>query len=317
MAKIFFSYSHKDESLRDELEKHLASLKHRGLVQSWHDRRINAGDEWEPQISAHLQSADVILLLISSDFIASRYCYDLEMSEALRRHKAKEARVIPIILRPCDWHDLPFGKLQAATRDGHPVTKFPSLDDGFLEVVQSIKSVLLERSQVASDVQAEPKVTEPFGEAGLAEVRSSNLGLRRQFSDRDRDGFVIECFEYIAAYFENSLAELSLRNSELEYKFRRRDSNAFEGVLYSGGKQASKCGIWLDAGALRNGIAYSYGGLGLGNSFNESLSVVDDGHCLGLRPLGMALHLNGGREALLTPEGAAEGFWGLFIKPLQ
>lgn len=317
MAKIFFSYSHNDESLRDELEKHLASLKHRGLVESWHDRRINAGDEWEPQISAHLQSADVILLLISSDFIASRYCYDLEMAEALRKHKSREARVIPIILRPCDWHDLPFGKLQAATRDGRPVTKFPSLDDGFLEVVQSIKSVLLERSQITGAVQAEQMVAQTVEVTGLTEVRSSNLGVRRQFSDRDRDGFVIDCFEYIAAYFENSLSELSLRNPEIEYQFRPRDSNAFEAVLYFGGRQASKCGIWLDAGALRNGIAYSYGGLGLGNSFNESLSVVDDGHCLGLRPLGMALYLDGGREAMLTPEGAAESFWGLFIKPLQ
>ena len=320
MAKVFFSYSHKDEQLRDELEKHLASLKHRGLIESWHDRRIGAGEEWELSINSHLHDADVILLLVSSDFIASRYCYEIEMQEALRKHDAKEATVVPIILRPCVWHDLPFGKLQAATRDGQPVNKFPSLDDGFLEVVQSIKAALIKKTQ--PDGVAEKRMdVSPYvdNEVPLepSKIRSSNLGLRRAFSDRERDMFVIASFEYIAAYFENSLKELCARNPTHDYRFKLRDAHALEALIYSDGKQVAKCGIWLDEGSFRQGIAFSYSGIGLGNGFNENLSVVDDGQCLGLRALGMAIHVGMGREDMLTQEGAAEGYWALFIKPLQ
>lgn len=324
MARVFFSYSHKDEELRDELEKHLTSLKRQSLIESWHDRRISAGDEWASQISEHLLNADVILLLISSDFIASRYCYELEMKEALRRHDAKEATVIPIILRPCDWQDLPFGKLQAATQDGRPVSKFQTLDDGFLEVVQSIKSILATKPLMQKAIQASlsgPCIStkNEVGMLGVTKGRSSNLSVRKQFSDRERDSFLIEAFAYVASYLENSLKELNSRNAELECQFRRRDANSFEAVVYSGGSQATKCGIWLDGGNFGQSgcIAFSYSGLGLGNSFNESLSVVDDGHCLGLRPLGMAINLGKGGETMLTQEGAAESLWTLFVNPLK
>ena len=138
MIRIFISYAHADEALRQELGKHLASLKHQGRVEIWHDRLIDAGDEWAHAIDTNLQSADVILLLVSADFIASPYCYEVELKEAMRRHDASEAVVIPVILRPCDWHSLPFGKLQAATQDGRSIVKFPTLDEGFLEVVQAI-----------------------------------------------------------------------------------------------------------------------------------------------------------------------------------
>lgn len=97
MIRIFISYAHADEALRQEFDKHLASLKHQGLVEVWHDRRIAAGEEWANAIDANLRSADVILLLVSADFIASRYCYEVELQEALRRHTAGEAVVIGML----------------------------------------------------------------------------------------------------------------------------------------------------------------------------------------------------------------------------
>src|SRR5882724_3306502 len=102
MATLFFSYSHKNEALRDELEVHLAMLKREGALQAWHDRKIAAGDDFDRAISEQLQIADVILLLISPDFLASSYCYDVEVYRALTRDEAGETRVIPVILRPCD-----------------------------------------------------------------------------------------------------------------------------------------------------------------------------------------------------------------------
>src|SRR5205814_513347 len=100
MATLFFSYSHKDEDLRDQLEVHLAMLKHDGIIESWHDRKIPAGDELDTSIDAKLDEADVILLLVSPDFLASRYCYEREMARAMQRHAEGSARVIPVILRP-------------------------------------------------------------------------------------------------------------------------------------------------------------------------------------------------------------------------
>lgn len=323
MIRLFFSYAHQDEALRDELEKHLAGLRHQGIIEMWHDRCIGAGEEWAAKIDGNLQTADVILLLVSADFIASRYCYDIELTEAMRRHHAEEARVIPVILRPCDWHDLPFGKLQAATKNGRPVTKFQSLDDGFLDVVQAIKvaaKAIQSRhtagTQPASSPAA-PATTAAATQGGGNFPRSSDLRVRKSFNDHDRDVFRTEAFEYIAAYFENSLKELDVRNPQLQTGFRRRDANSFEAVIYQNGKQSSKCGIWLGSGSFHEGIAYSHAGLGNGNSYNESLSVEDDGHNLGLKPLGMAFRSSGERTGPLTQEGAAEFFWTMFIHPLR
>src|SRR3989442_12755601 len=110
---IFYYYAHKDEQLQISLEKHLSTLKREGLISNWHDRKIGAGQEWAGQIDAHLNAAQIILLLISADFIASEYCYDVEMKRALERHEAGEARVISIIFPPGDWRTAPFGALQS------------------------------------------------------------------------------------------------------------------------------------------------------------------------------------------------------------
>ena len=90
-AFVFFSYSHKDKRFRDKLEDHLSILKYRGLISTWHDREIHAGEEWAQQIDIHLEKAHILLLLISSDFMSSQYCYGIEMKRALERHDLKEA----------------------------------------------------------------------------------------------------------------------------------------------------------------------------------------------------------------------------------
>jgi predicted helicase len=142
--KLFYSYSHKDEDLRDQLDTHLALLRRQGLIEQWYDRNINAGREWAQEIDTHLQSADIILLLISTDFIASEYCYSIEMKEALRRREAGEARVIPVILRQCDWESSPFAMLQALPRGGKPVKNWTNRDSAFTDVAKGIRRVIEE-----------------------------------------------------------------------------------------------------------------------------------------------------------------------------
>jgi hypothetical protein len=112
-----------------------------GMISSWHDRKILPGDEWKHHIHDHLETADIILLLISADFIASDYCLDIEVKTALRRHESGEACVIPILLRPVDWTGAVFAKLQALPTHGRPVTMWADRDEAFLDVAQGIRKV--------------------------------------------------------------------------------------------------------------------------------------------------------------------------------
>jgi tetratricopeptide (TPR) repeat protein len=142
---IFFCYAHEDEALLKKLKNHLQPLQRQGLIDTWHDRDISAGTEWKSQINQHLNTADIILLLISSDFMASDYCYDIEMKKALERHERKEAHVIPIILRPVYWQGV-LGTLQTLPKNAIPVLNqnWHSPDDAFFDVAESIRQIIRE-----------------------------------------------------------------------------------------------------------------------------------------------------------------------------
>jgi hypothetical protein len=140
-VELFYSYAHEDEALREELEKHLKILQRAGLIQTWHDRGILPGANWEKEIDSHLNSAQVILLLISADFMNSDYCFGIEMARALERQQAGQAVVIPVILRECLWQIGPLAaaKLQALPKDAVPVTKWPDRDTAFTNVAEGIR----------------------------------------------------------------------------------------------------------------------------------------------------------------------------------
>jgi tetratricopeptide (TPR) repeat protein len=138
---LFISYAHEDEALCKRFLNHLSQLRRSG-VDGWYDRRITGGSEWAGQIDEHLEAAEIILLLVSADFLASEYCFDVEMKRALERHVRGEARVIPVILRPCDWQASPFAKLQALPRNGKPVVDWKTEDHGFLNVVEGLRRVV-------------------------------------------------------------------------------------------------------------------------------------------------------------------------------
>lgn len=139
--KLFFSYSHTDENMRNELEKHLVMLKHKGMVSTWHDRVIHAGTEFESEIDENLKDSDIILLLVSVDFLASNYCYNIEMKTALKMHDNKNAVVVPVILRNCDWHNAPFSKLMAVPTDGKSVTTWADRDSAYLNIAKNVENV--------------------------------------------------------------------------------------------------------------------------------------------------------------------------------
>ena len=317
MANVFMSYSHSDEDLRQKLEKHLAGLRRQGIISNWHDRRIGPGEEIHSQISAQLNAAHIILLLVSSDFLASDYCYDNEMVRAMERHEEDTARVIPVILRPCDWQAAPFGHLNAVPTDGKPVTKHATLDDGFLDVARAVRQAAESIGDDHSPTAGRSNgVTESVDLPEAAGPRSSTLRVKREFNDRERYAFLHKAFEFIARYFENSLQELRVRNGFVETDFKRIDANAFEAIAFVGGQEQSRCGIWIGDSVWMGQLLFSFNGIGSRNSHNESMSVSDDGYTLFLNPIGMTL-FGKWSDRKLTHEGAAEYFWTLFIEKLQ
>ena len=140
--QVFFAYAPEDEELRNKLARHLTQLQRDGLIQAWYDHQITAGTEWKGQIDEHLASAKLILLLISADFLASDYTNDVEVKSAMDRHASKQARVVPIILRACDWQDAPFGKLKSFPSNRTPVTSWDNQDEAFTDIVQGIKWII-------------------------------------------------------------------------------------------------------------------------------------------------------------------------------
>lgn len=135
--KVFLSYSRKDAALQDELAAHLTALKLRGVIQDWNDAQVEAGTEWDRAIASYLDSADIILLLLSPDFLASKYSID-EAQRALKLNESGQARVIPVILRPVDFLATPFAKLHFSPSGGKPITLWEDKDKAFLSVARDI-----------------------------------------------------------------------------------------------------------------------------------------------------------------------------------
>jgi hypothetical protein len=133
------SYSHKDATLRKELDVYIAPLKRQGIVTSWYDGEIEPGQELNKEIFKKLEESDIIVLLISADFLASDFCYDIEMVRALERHEEGTVRVIPVIVRKADWSSAPFAGLKALPKDGLAVTSWSNQDEAWTDVAMGIR----------------------------------------------------------------------------------------------------------------------------------------------------------------------------------
>jgi tetratricopeptide (TPR) repeat protein len=159
-VEVFYSYSHKDEKLRQRLENHLTILKNEGVIAGWRDADIAAGAEWDDEIKKHLNAAKIILLLISEDFLASKYCYDIEMKRAMERHDLREACVIPIILHPVDWSRAPFGKLKALPKDGKAVSSWRNRAEAFKNIALGIRKAIDLRKSPATARNPRPNAAD-------------------------------------------------------------------------------------------------------------------------------------------------------------
>jgi len=142
-VKLFISYAHKDEAFKDELEVHLSILRKNGQIETWDDRQIRAGEEWDQSIKNNLVDAEIILFLVSADFLASNYINDIEIAKAIERHDKEECKIIPVIIRRCQWRDSDLAKFQALPTDGKSIAEYGNDRDHFWsDVVDGIKLAL-------------------------------------------------------------------------------------------------------------------------------------------------------------------------------
>lgn len=229
LLNIFFAYSREDSKLRERLDKHLSGLKRRNFVNTWYDGKIDAGKEWEKEIDFNLSKADIILLLISADFIASDYCFEIEMKRAIQRHENGEAVIVPILLNPCDWSDLPFSKIQALPQNGKPITA-PSWDNqevALNEIANSIREIvdtlrqtksrhLKSINEVLKDKDTKLKITlEQLEELSIEqEIKDETIGKQRK----------------TIAELENNIENLKIAVSNLNKTFNE-NSTQFEKII--------------------------------------------------------------------------------------
>ena len=141
--EILCCYARKDQKMLEHLKTHLVPLQRQGRITIWSDTNIDAGEEWQKELHQHLETAAIILLLISPDFMASDYCCSTEMTRAIARHDENKARVIPILLRPVvSWNNAPFAKLQMIPKDAKAVTKWPRREEAFYDIAKQISEVV-------------------------------------------------------------------------------------------------------------------------------------------------------------------------------
>lgn len=144
--RVFISYSHKDEYFKDELVIALSGLQRRGIIDVWHDRRVDeAGDEWYQSIQDAMNNYDLSLLLISPDYLASRFIQDNELPTLMKRYAELKTHVLPIIVRPCLWSSEPaLSSLQVMPKDGKAIIAF-SKDNGERDLAWTNIAVMIEK----------------------------------------------------------------------------------------------------------------------------------------------------------------------------
>lgn len=308
--KAFISYSHKDAGALDRLHTHLAMLRREGAIEAWFDRVILAGGELDAEITAQLESCELFLLLVSPDFLASDYCVEREMERALERHAAGDARVVPIIIEPCDWTASPLRQLKALPRDAKPVSEWTNENNAYLDVVNEIRRNL--RSDRRLEMEDGPKAAAAAAvtEAGNAARR---YRVKRDFDEIDRSDFRTAAFRSLRSYFERAIAEIDSID-DLRGRFVPLTETSFTCTLVNKARDRSVAHITVHCRGSSHGfsdIFYSFSENAADNTANGGFSIKADEYELYLAPMMFGY---GRGDEHLTPEGAAETLWTEFLQ---
>ena len=304
--RAFISYSHHDKAALDRLHVHLKNLTRGGHIETWYDRDILAGSDLNAEIARELEAADLFLLLVSPDFIASDYCVEREMKRAVERHAAGAARVVPIIVEECDWKEMgELRQLKAVPKDGKAISEWANSNTAYLNVVQELRRIIEADGLPAAVAKA---VAEPVA------VRHATTRYRakRQFDQIDKSDFRDAAFVTIKDYFRRATMEIDSIDG-LRSRFVDRGATSFGATIVNGGHRNGTAHITVhcrNSHVAMGDIYYSFSENAGDNTANGGFNVSADDY---EQFLVQTMNIFGKAYERLTPERAAEMLWHEFI----
>ena len=305
-AKVFLSYAHEDEQVLGELRRHLSMLKREGIIAELVDQEIPPGDDLDEGILGGIDSCDLFLPLVSSSFLASDYCYETEMTRAFARQDAREIRIVPIVIEPCDWMESPLQNLKALPKDGRPVSEWPDRNAAFLDVVEGLRRLLLKAS-----VGLSASADEPFGEP--TSPTSQSYRIKRDFNEIDRSDFRDKVFREFREYFQAGIDVLD-RHDGLRARCTDMSHKSFTCTVVNCRKGNTTAHITVHAGGGRmslGDIYFSFEENASKNTANGSFYVRSDDYELFLESgiFGMTYE-----DKRVSSQEAAASVWEQFIR---
>ncbi|WP_298976564.1 toll/interleukin-1 receptor domain-containing protein [uncultured Roseobacter sp.] len=310
--RAFISYCHHDGEALSRLKVHLAGLKREGAITTWYDHEILAGDKLDDEISAELEAADLFLLLVSPDFIASSYCIEREMKRALERHETGDARVIPIIIEPCDWSSIgELRSLKALPKDALPISEWVNSNSGYLDVIQELRRI------VERGIRKPAKVPEDGSQQLSASERSTlrapQYRVKRDFDQIDKSDFRDAAFAEMRSYFERAVAELD-RVDGLKGRFIGRSDTSFGATVVNRTKQLGTAHITVHCQSGHHAFAdiyYSFDENAAAGTANGGFNVDCDEY---EQYLTAGMSVFGKETDRLSSAAAAKALWQEFIE---
>jgi hypothetical protein len=307
-ARIFISYSHRDEAMLDRLHTHLTMLRREKTISDWHDRMIAAGQKIDSTIDKELESCQIFLPLVSPDFLASNYCYEKEMQRAIARHEEDQLKVIPVILEPCDWIASPLSNFKALPKDGKPVSDWSNQNAAWLNVVAEIRKAL--NADAFSSEHTSAGAAKPVNEATPSKYR-----IKRSFDAIDRENFRGESFDAISEYFRKSIDEINTIDG-LRGRFEQLSSRGFTATILNRNVRGREgmAHITVRAGTAARGfggdISYSFQENAPEHTSNGWFSIESDDYRLFLK---LNAFSGDDERRIWLPQEAASRLWDDFI----
>ena len=312
MAKLFISYSHRDERALERLHTHLAMLRREGAIATWYDREILGGANIDEDVARNLADSDVFIPLVSPDFLASRYCYEKEMEQALHRHEKGSIRVVPIILEPCDWKPSPLAKLKVLPKDGKAISTWANQNVAYLDIVEELRRILSRPTVIES--QAAP--TEHSGTASTEKRHPRRYRLKREFDSIDKDEFREKAFAKIQDFFRQSIEELNEIGDPIRARFEEMGANAFTCTVLNKGARGQEAHITIYSNGTSSfhdgAISYSFSKRAAGNTANGFIRIEADEYELYLKLDNFSFNRSRNDEPR-SIEQVAEALWQEFV----
>lgn len=256
--KAFISYSHADAAVLDKLHTHLAHLKREALLNSWTDREITAGGLLNQQIEANLLEANLFLALLSPEYIASNYCYEIEFKKAIELNKQNHLIIIPIIVEPCDWLSTPFKEFKALPKDGKPISDWQNVNTAFLNVVQELRKLIEGNESGINTIES----------SSTSSVSTRNYKVKKDFDSIQKLEFKEKSFKEIKKLLIDFLSEVELLDG-IKNRILKDTDTEFETLLVNRNKVNTEARLKVNISNDEQNISMFFGRTDLTYSFDD------------------------------------------------